>query len=314
MDNHGHGTHVAGIIGAVGNNSYGVAGVMWDTEIVPVKVLSDGGGGSEWSVAQGILYAAGLLDNNRIQPVDVINLSLGMSGDNAEPTLIKDAAQRAANAGVIMVASAGNTGTNTVGYPAKFEEMIAIGALTENSNGAPTIASYSSYGPEVELVAPGSNIISTIGDASVTYKSGTSMAAPQVAGLAGLMIANGTPNSQVRDMLIETAIDLGSEGFDEKYGHGMVNAYWAANQATEINIMVGTRNGNEFNAVASTTASVLNNSFTLNNVPAGDYEVITWLDVRDNNQIENGDYLDSTGTVSLQNNNHSFDFNLKENY
>ncbi|MGM0415232.1 MAG: S8 family peptidase [Bacillota bacterium] len=314
MDNHGHGTHVAGIIGAIGDNQYGVAGVMWNAEIVPVKVLSDSGAGSEWSVAQGILYAAGLLDNNKIQSVDVINLSLGMDGNYAEPTLIKDAAQKAANAGVIMVAAAGNTGTNTVGYPAKFEETIAVGALTENSNGAPTIASYSSYGPEVEVVAPGSSIISTIGDASVSYKSGTSMAAPQVAGLSGLLIANGTPNSQVRAMLIETAIDLGSEGFDEKYGHGMVNAYWATNQATELNIMVGTRDGDNFNAVASTTASVSDDSFTLNNVPAGDYEVITWLDVRDNNQIENGDYLDSTGTVTLQNNSYNFDFNLKENY
>lgn len=313
-DNNDHGTHVAGIIGAIGNNNYGVAGVMWNVEMIPVKVLGDGGGGSEWSVSQGILHAAGLIEDRPIDPVDIMNLSLGMDGNSQTPELLKEAVEKAATEGVLIIAATGNTGIRNVVYPAKFDDVLAVGALSENTDGAPTLAHYSSYGPEVDLVAPGTNIYSTVGDSYVTNMSGTSMAAPQVASLAGLMVADGIPNSQLKEVLIETAFDLGSEGFNEEYGYGMVNAYWAANQATEVNVLVGNRDGDNFNAVASTTASVLDNSFTLINVPAGDYEVIAWLDVRGNNQIENGDYFDSTGTVTLENDNHQFNFNLIENY
>ncbi|MGM0419999.1 MAG: S8 family serine peptidase [Bacillota bacterium] len=312
MDRHGHGTHVSGIIGAVGNNGYGIAGVMWDVEVIPVKVLGDDGVGSEWSAAQGILYAAGLLEELPVEPVDVINLSLGLDGNSPTPELIQDAVREASKTGVVIVAAAGNSGTRNVSFPAKFSEVIAVGALTDNQSNPPTLASYSSYGPEIEVVAPGSQIYSTIGDQSISSKSGTSMASPQVAGLAGLMIAQGVRPSDVRGLLKDTAIDLGSGGFDEKYGYGMINSYWAANQANEVNILVGTRDGESFNPVASTKVPVTKTSYTIENVPAGEYEVIAWLDVRANDTIENGDYFTSTGLVNLINSEYDFDFTIEE--
>ncbi|MFW6269147.1 MAG: S8 family serine peptidase, partial [Bacillota bacterium] len=147
FDGHGHGTHVAGIIGAKANNEKGVVGVMWDSELLPVKVLDDSGSGSEWSVSQGILYAAGLLEDKPIKKADVINMSLGMHSSEV-PELIEDAVQKATDAGVVIVAASGNNGENDVGYPARFEEVIAVGALSYNESGAPELADYSSYGKE----------------------------------------------------------------------------------------------------------------------------------------------------------------------
>lgn len=308
MDYHSHGTHVAGIVGAVGNNARGVAGVMWDVEMLPVKVMGDDGSGSSWDVARGILYSAGLMQNRPIKPVDVINMSLGSPSYNST---IHDAVKKAHNEGVLIVAAAGNSGTRGVSYPAKYDEVIAVGALELRSNEI-RLAHYSSYGPEIDVVAPGSQIISTIPNSSLQYKSGTSMAAPQVAGLAGLMIADRIPHSRVRDILRDTAIDMSDEGFNEEYGHGLVNSYWATNEALQVNVMVGTRNGSRFDSVAQTTVSITDNQFKIEDVPAGEYEVITWLDVRSNNTIENGDYYSSTGTINLNNNPYDFDFTLKE--
>ncbi|MFN2364437.1 MAG: S8 family serine peptidase, partial [Halarsenatibacteraceae bacterium] len=108
MDSQGHGTHVAGIIGAATNNQQGIAGVMWDLELVPVKVLNDRGDGDIWNVTKGILYAAGLLDENLInKPVDIINLSVGST---ANPTYLIEAIQEVTAKNIIIIAASGNTG------------------------------------------------------------------------------------------------------------------------------------------------------------------------------------------------------------
>ncbi|MFW6308747.1 MAG: S8 family peptidase [bacterium] len=312
FDGHGHGTHVSGIIGAKGNNEKGVAGVMWDSELIPVKVLSDSGSGSEWSVAQGILYAAGLLEEQPIEKADVINMSLGIHSEEV-PELMEDAVQKATEAGVVIVAAAGNSGTEEVGYPAKFEEVIAVGSVSYREDEAPELASYSSYGPEVDLVAPGTDIWSTIDDHHITDMSGTSMASPQIAGVAGLLISEGTPHNEVLPRMKKTAIDLGDEGFDNKYGYGMINTYWSVHNSDEINIMVGKRDGQEFTPVAETTTSIEENEYVLEDVPEGEYEVMAWIDVRGSGNLENGDYFATTETVQLEDGeNYTFDLELKE--
>jgi len=287
---------------------------MWDSEILPVKVLGDSGSGSEWSVAKGILYAAGLLDDKPIEPADIINMSLGMVDGSQTPEILKDAVDRAAEAGVIMVAAAGNNSSNYVSYPARFEEVIAVSALSPSHDGRPVLANYSNYGPEIELAAPGSNILSTVNENDIVSMSGTSMAAPQVAGLAGLMLAEGIPDNQIRDILQKTAIDLGDPGFNEEYGHGLINSYWSVNQAEEVIIIIGERNSRQFNAVKKLTIKISEQEFTINDVPAGEYEVMVWLDVRNSGDLENGDYFATSGMVELKEGEYSFELTAGEYY
>ncbi len=311
VDRHGHGTHVAGIAGALSNNDVGLAGIMWDVSFLPVKVLDDTGRGDEWSVSQGILHAAGLRDDSPIQPADVINMSLGMQEDET-PELMEEAIEKAADEGVLLIAASGNSGNRNIAYPAKFEDVIAVGALTQNESGPPALANYSSYGPELDIVAPGTDIWSLYRDDQIWDMSGTSMAAPQVAGLAGLMISEGIDHDDVLDVMIDTAIDLGEPGYNEEYGHGMINTYWGVHEATEINFLVGERNGRDFNAVAESSAAVNDGEFTINYVPEGEYEVMAWLDVRGSNDLENGDYFASTGEVELEDGEYTFDLNVEE--
>jgi len=273
MDFNGHGTHVAGIIGAVTNNSLGIAGVMWDVDIIPIKVLGDDGSGSSWGVADGILHAAGLKIARPIDPVNVINMSLGSSSYSS---VIHDAVKQANQEGVIIVAASGNSGMSTVGYPARNEEVIAVGALGENLQ----LAAYSNYGPNQEITAPGSLVLSTIPGGVYQYKSGTSMASPYVAGVAGLAISSGVPQSLVRHVLNNTAIDLGDENY---YGNGLVNAYWVVNNVSEIKIT--------FNGVTE-VIDLTQQSFTIvqNEVQEGEYELTVWIDVKGNGVLESGDY------------------------
>ncbi|NLB64837.1 MAG: peptidase S8, partial [Fibrobacter sp.] len=221
-DGNGHGTHVAGTIGATTNNSAGVAGVMWEGTIIPLRVLNDEGAGSMLDVAEAMLYAAGLHDHLRIsEPVHIISMSLGTFQN---PQALKDAARAVDEAGVLMVAAAGNNGRGNgqIDNPASYPEVIAVGAVDYNYPDPPSRAPYSSHGYSLDLVAPGGNkevdsdgngyedgILSTDIEASYSYKNGTSMACPHVAGVMGLMLANGLEASAVRDILARTAIDLG---------------------------------------------------------------------------------------------------------
>lgn len=174
-DGHGHGTHVAGTIAAA-NNTIGVVGVAPTASLYAVKVLGDSGFGWLSDIIEGIDWS---IQNG----MRVINMSLGSSSDSQS---FHDAVIAAYNAGITVVAAAGNDGPadNTVSYPARYPEVIAVAATDQ----ADSLASFSSRGPEVDLAAPGVYIYSTYKDGSYATMSGTSMAAPHVAGTAALVI------------------------------------------------------------------------------------------------------------------------------
>ncbi|MEW6244661.1 MAG: S8 family serine peptidase [Bacillota bacterium] len=213
-DGNGHGTHVAGTIAAV-DNSFGVVGVAPGVRLYAVKVLDDSGKGSVESVVAGIEWAV----NNGMQ---VINMSLGASSDSQT---LKDACDSAYAAGLLLVAAAGNNGNppgkgDNVNYPAKYASVIAVAASDE----ADKRATFSSTGPDVELIAPGVRVKSTVPGGTYATYSGTSMASPHAAGVAALVWAANPAlgNLQVREILRGTAQDLGLR--TEHQGYGLVRA------------------------------------------------------------------------------------------
>src|SRR3989344_2292455 len=225
-DDNGHGSHVAGIIGAV-DNSIGVIGASYSANLYAIKVLDRRGSGYLSDVIDGVDWAIG-------SGMNVINLSLGCDCDSLS---LHDAVARARDAGIVVVAAAGNSGGSVL-YPAAYPEAIAVAAV-DSSGVAPY---WSSRGPEVDLAAPGKSIYSTYKGTGYATLSGTSMAAPHVAGTVALMLgvpvdpaydadASGTWNpDEVQNKLQATATDLGIGGIDDIYGYGLVNALAAFNQ------------------------------------------------------------------------------------
>ncbi|MEK7664668.1 MAG: S8 family serine peptidase [Patescibacteria group bacterium] len=227
-DKYGHGTHVSGIASAETNNGNGIAGIGFSNtiRIMPIQVLNDQGSGFTSNVAKGIRYAA---DNG----AKVINLSLG--GSNS--TTLKNAIDYAFSKGMVIVAAAGNNYGGAVIYPAAYENVIAVSATNYNDQ----IAGFSSVGPEVDVAAPGENVFSTFPSYKFTIGtkygraryydvgSGTSMAAPQVTGLAGLLFAQdpNRNNATVRSIIQNTVDDLGNTGLDNNFGYGRINIYKA---------------------------------------------------------------------------------------
>jgi thermitase len=220
-DLYGHGTHVAGIAAAITNNAVGVAGVGFNTKLMNVKVLNDSGSGYYSWIANGITWAA----NNGAK---VINMSLG--GTSSSSTL-ESAINYAWSKGVVIVAAAGNNGNTAPVYPAYYPNCIAVAATDQND----ARASFSSYGNWVDVAAPGDSIYSTLpnhnykigGISSYGVLSGTSMAAPHVAGLAGLVWSTsyGTDNASVRSRIESTADAISGTGTYWHYGR--INAYEA---------------------------------------------------------------------------------------
>lgn len=246
-DLRGHGTHVAGIVAAETNNSTGVAGVAWNCKLLIIRVFDAYGNGTDLTFYNGVRDAVDYKCNNPGKRV-VINFSGG--GDY--PTSYLQAAVEYANTyGVTIVASTGNDDPN-IQYPAaystSYSNVIAVGATDQND----VRASYSDYGPQINIVAPGgygdsfdsNDIFSTTPNYAFTlesfgvgrtygYIAGTSMAAPFVAGTAALMLSvnpNLTP-SQIRDILQQSADDKGTAGFDYYYGYGRINAVKSAAKA-----------------------------------------------------------------------------------
>jgi subtilisin len=202
-DDNGHGTHCAGIADAV-DDTEGVRGVSTDATLHAVKVLASDGYGYYSDIAAGIEWVAN-------QGYDVASLSLG--GTSGSYT-IRDACQYAVDSGVLVVAAAGNDGTaDSVRYPAKYDTVVAVSATTSSDD----LAYFSSYGPEVELAAPGYSIYSTV-VGGYGYKSGTSMACPHVAGAGGQLMAAGLSNTEARETLRDTAEDVGLSENEQGYG------------------------------------------------------------------------------------------------
>lgn len=213
-----HGTHVTGIAVATMDNRKYIAGLA-QVSTMAERVLDATGSGSYWNVAAGIVHAAS-------NQANIINLSLG--GPQGSE-LLESSVKYAWNAGALIVAAAGNSGKRGVGFPAAYDEVIAVSATDKNDK----LASFSSYGPEVELAAPGVEIVSTIPGNSTQEFSGTSMASPHVAGVAALVWSADPEltNDQIREFLRKTAVDLGKSGKDEKFGYGRVNAHEAVKKA-----------------------------------------------------------------------------------
>ena len=215
-DVNGHGTHVAGTIGALDNDK-GVVGVAPAVNLYAVKVLGDNGSGSISAIVAGIEWVYNRSD------ISIINMSLGSSTYSAT---FENACKSAYDKGILIVSSAGNSGNtdgtgDTVGYPAKYASVIAVAASDTNNDRA----YFSSTGKAVELIAPGVNIKSTVPDSKYEDGwSGTSMASPHVAGAAALVWASDPSftNADVRRILTETAYGLGLP--PEHQGFGLVRA------------------------------------------------------------------------------------------
>jgi len=264
-DDNGHGTHVAGTIAQTTNNSLGVTGIAFNCSIMPVKVLDQNGDGYLTDIADGIYYAA---DNG----AHVINMSLG---GTATTSTLQNACTYAYNAGVTIICAAGNSGNSTPQYPASYSTCISVSAVRFDSS----IANYSSYGSNIDLCAPGGDVtIDQNGDGYVDgvlqmthdgsdyttfgyyFYQGTSMASPHVAGVAALILSKAgggyslTP-SEVKSILVNNVVDLGSSGWDQYYGYGLLDAYAAVSAVSGNNPPVAA-------FTASTTSGCAN--FTVN--------------------------------------------------
>ncbi|SEQ65124.1 thermitase [Virgibacillus subterraneus] len=213
MDRNGHGTHVAGTAAAETNNGIGIAGMAPNTSILAVRVLDARGSGSLADIADGIIYAADY-------GAEVINLSLGCDCDTQT---LENAVNYAWNNGALIVAAAGNDGVSTTFEPASYENVIAVGAVDSNNQ----IANFSNYGEWVDVMAPGVDIASTYLRDDYVYMSGTSMASPHVAGLAGLLAGQGRDNDQIRAAIENTADNINGAGY--YFEDGLINSYDAVN-------------------------------------------------------------------------------------
>ena len=234
----GHGTHVAGIVAARANNKTGIAGVSYNATILPVKVTYNEKSAYDYDLrVSDIIKALNHLvemkqskdASEAVKNLSVVNLSLGIKD---EVVGFEDAIEAVQDAGILVVAAAGNnpTSADTAYYPASYEGVLGI----SNLKSPHTFNEESSkHGSWVDLSAPGTYIYSTCNNPTYTYKNGTSMAAPLVSGIAALVFATNEElsASDVSAILTSTATDYGDDGWDERYGWGMVNAEAAVEAA-----------------------------------------------------------------------------------
>ncbi len=215
QDDNGHGTLVAGTAAATGNNGVGVSGVAPAATIMPVKVLDADGGGNDVDISAGITWAA---DHG----ADVVNLSLAGPGNSA---MLAAAVAYARSVGVVVVAATGNAGVDIPYYPAASPGVVSVGATGDDGSAA----WFSNRGAYVDVAAPGLAVVSTALDDTYDDASGTSLAAPIVAGIAALVRAHepGLTEAAVTARLRNTAKDRGPAGFDPVFGAGTVDAYAA---------------------------------------------------------------------------------------
>ncbi|WP_081735494.1 S8 family peptidase [Paenibacillus gorillae] len=213
-DDNGHGTSVAGVIAASGNNGTGVAGILWKAKLMPIKALDHRGDGTEQELGEAILYAVR-------KQAKIIVLSVGLY--RYSPYML-DIVDYAESKGALLVAAAGNDGVNlgskaAVKYPAAYPTVLAVGGA--QADGRPDARS--NPGPELDLVAPW-NVYTTAVGGRYKKEEGTSMAAPQVAAAAALIWARYPEMKpyQIRELLRQTAKDIGARGFDNQSGYGLL--------------------------------------------------------------------------------------------
>lgn len=258
MDDNGHGTHVAGIIAAE-ENEIGVVGVAPEAKLYALKALDSEGMGYLSDIIEAIEWS---VDNG----MQIISMSIGTNEDYLS---LHAACNNAYAKGLLLIAAAGNDATNmsvfigldTIDYPARYDSVIAVGAIGSDDNRA----SWSSTGEELELVAPGVNIYSTYFDDEYETISGTSMACPHVTGVAALVFKTNVSldydldrdgawdASEVRKKLKDTADDLGNPGWDPLYGFGLVDADEAASVDTTPPVISSVTSLN----ITSSTAKII---------------------------------------------------------
>ena len=248
-----HGTHVSGTVAAASNNGIGVAGVAWEAKIMPLRVLGIGGGTS-YDIGQAVRFAAGLPNDSNTVPAqraDVMNLSLGGGGFSQAS---QDTFTAARNAGVIIVAAAGNESSSQFSYPASYDGVISVSAV----DAVRQLTTYSNFGTAIDVAAPGGDfradrnadgypdsVASTGGEDTsgfisfiYRFSDGTSMASPHIAGVMALMKS---VNADLTPMIIDQQLalgtltdDLGAAGRDNSYGHGLINAQKAVTTALSL--------------------------------------------------------------------------------
>lgn len=301
-----HGTHVAGIIGAVTNNGVGIAGVAWNVKIMPIRVLDSDGTGKLADVIEGFNHAVE-------KGAKIINLSLGTVGNpmdgDAESFrgIIQDAIE---NKKVTVVAAAGNEG-GPVCFPANYGPVIAVASLDHTCSRP----SYSNYGPEIDFCAPGGGVpltkiesewaVKTIFSTTYSkltkadtyaYMAGTSQAAPHISGLAALLYAQNpdiTP-ADVELRLKAGCIDLGDPGRDDYYGYGLPDAYAVLkNDSTppemaNVKVFIGTPEGAIISNLQHVGAS---GDFTFSDLKAGTYYIYAFEDANNNNVVDSGEKI-----------------------
>ncbi len=296
-----HGLHVAGTIGAVGNNGIGATGINWNVRIRPIRVLDITGSGSYYDIAQGVLYAAGLpaSDGNggtvtAPTRAALINMSLGGTSNSS---VLASAISAATAAGSLVIAAAGNSESSLPLYPAAYPDVVAVVALGPDLQ----LASYTSIGSTVSLAAPGGNFRSSgsAGVASTTwnfqngtpsyaYYEGTSMAAPHVTGVAALVLAAnpGLSGVDLRNRLQSTAIHLGAPGHDDRYGYGLVNAYNAVNNITspQASAYVRVVDASTGDTVRSVPVGA-DGSYSVQRIAPGNYYVVAGEDAGGDQRI-----------------------------
>ena len=215
-DKCGHSTHCGGIIAAIPNNGIGISGIAPDAEDYYGAVLDANGSGSVESIIFGIMWAVDLVK------ADIISMSIGISYGAKFYKNLEAACNYAVSKGVTVVAAAGNE-YSKVGQPAMYDSVISVGAI----NSAKQHAEFSNKGPEVDFVAGGVDVFSTYLGNTYRRMSGTSMATPAISAVAALIIASHKDRGetltplQVKEHLKDIAYDVGPEGYDETFGHGI---------------------------------------------------------------------------------------------
>lgn len=243
-DDHGHGTHVSGIIAGEGDGSSSYKGVADGSALIGIKVLDKRGSGNMSDSAAAIDWC---ISNKDVYGIDVINMSLGTDGSSDGTDATSLAVNRAVQEGIVVVIAAGNSGpsTYTIGSPGAAEDSITVAAMADVDEGGFNLAYFSSRGPTADnrikpdISAPGYNIAAPEANTSSSYvsMSGTSMATPFTAGAVSLMLdanPNLTPN-QVKNILMNTAIEMGPNGKDIEYGMGRLDVYEAVKSSGGYN-------------------------------------------------------------------------------
>lgn len=213
-DDNGHGTSVAGVIAAKGNNGIGIAGILWNAKLMPVKALDEWGDGTEEDLGEGILYA---VKNG----AKVVVLSVGL---HRHSPYMQDIVQYAENQGVLLIAASGNDGVSMGGkaavkYPAAYPTVLAVGGAGSDGKAD----ARSNAGTELDVIAPW-HVYTTAAGGGYQKEEGTSMAAPQAAAAAALILAEHPDYKpyQVRELIRQTAQDVGTAGFDAASGYGLL--------------------------------------------------------------------------------------------